>query len=127
MIQEVTFKYQDREYGLQADVVYCGLDRLVVVTGGDLPHIGAVALAVHARSANDPQKTSVTPSLLAVPGHKEHQLALKAAEQLSKALEATIVVAVGIHIESISPELIEIVVEEYYKLIDIVQEAIQSS
>lgn len=118
------FHYQDREYHLRADIHPCGEDYCILISGGDRPHIGAAALGVAAGSANHPEKITATPSVLSVPGHKEHLLALDAAERLSKTLATTVVVTVGIHIKDITPGLIDQVVEEFNGLIDDLAEAL---
>lgn len=117
MIKARSFQYEGREYQLQAEVIPCGEDLCIVFSGGDRPHIGAAALAVVTGSGNHPEKTTVTPTVLSVPGHKEYQLALDAAERLAKDLACTVVVTVGIHIEGITPELIDRVVEEFNGLV----------
>ncbi len=117
MIRTRSFRYQEKEYQLQAEVVACGEDLCVMISGGDRPHIGAVALAALTPSARDPGKRTATPSVIAVPGHKEHHLALEASEKLAKDLERTVVVTVGIHIDGITPDLIDRVVEEFHKLV----------
>jgi gallate decarboxylase subunit D len=114
MIKTRSFLFEGREYQLQAEVISCGEDLCIVFSGGDQPHIGASALGVWTSSPNNPEKRTATPSVIAVPGHKESQLALAAAEMLSKSLERTVAVTVGIHIEGITPELIDRVVEEFH-------------
>jgi hypothetical protein len=120
-----SFQYQEREYSLRAEVVPCGSDTCIVITGGDQPHIGAAALGVVTGSAAHPGKSAVTSSVLSVPGHKEGQLALEAAERLSKVLESTVVVTVGIHIDGITPELIELVREEFNLLVADLSQVLQ--
>lgn len=125
-----TIRDQNREYLIRAEVLASGQDIHVVISGGDRPHIGAVALASVAESPNDHRKRSATPSVLTVPGHKEYQLALVGAEKLSKALERTVAVSVGIHIDDITPGLINKVEEEFYSLIadlvDAILETVQN-
>lgn len=117
IIKTRTIQDQGREYRIQAEVLSSGRDICVVICGGDRPHIGAVALGSMAESPNDPRRRSATPSVIAVPGHKEYYLALAGAEQLSKALDRTVVVSVGIHIDGITPELINKVEEEFHSLV----------
>jgi len=117
VIETRSFRYQDRDYRLQAEIVSCGKDLCILVSGGDRPHIGAAALGVWTCGAFNSEKNTATSSVISVPGHKEGQLALEAAEQLSKILKRTVVVTVGIHIKGISPELIDKVVEEFHGLV----------
>ncbi len=127
IIKTRTIQDQGREYRIQAEVLFSGRDICVVICGGDRPHIGAVALGSMAESPNDPQRRSATPSVIAVPGHKEYHLALAAAEQLSKALDRTVVVSVGIHIDGITPGLINKVEEEFHFLVADLVEAISKN
>lgn len=117
MVRTRSFTFQDKEYQVQAEVLVCGEDLCVVFGGGGQPHIGAVALATPTESANNPGKQTITPSVIARPGHKEYQLALEAAELLSRALERSVAVTVGIHIDGITPELINKIVEEFHNLV----------
>ena len=124
IVKTRSFQDQEREYWIQAEVLVCGRDICIVISGGDQPHIGAVALAFVAESHSHHQRWSATPSVIAVPGHKEYQLALAAAEQLSKILKRTVVVSVGIHIDGISPELINKVEVEVQLLVADLAESI---
>lgn len=119
-----SFQDQGREYQLQAEGIFSGRDLLVLVNGGDKPHIGAVALASMVESPNIPQKQTTTPSVISAPGHKEYRLALAGAEKLSRALERTVAVAVGIHIDDITAGLIGKVEEEFNFLISDLVESI---
>jgi hypothetical protein len=124
IIKTRSFQDQDREYRIQAEVLVCGRDICILISGGDQPHIGAVALAFVTESPSRPRKWSATPSVIAVPGHKEYHLALAAAEQLSKTLEKTVVVSVGIHIDGITPELVNKVKLEVQLLVADLAESI---
>jgi len=124
IVKTRSFQDQDKEYQIQADVLFCGRDICIVISGGDQPHIGAVALALVAESPSHPRRWSATPSVIAVPGHKEYHLALSAAEHLSKTLERTVVVSLGIHIDGISPKLIKKVEDEVQLLVADLAESI---
>ena len=127
IIKTRAFQDQDREFRIQAEVLSSGRDLIIVICGGDQPHIGAVALATMNKSPHDPLRRSATPSVIAVPGHKEYHLALAAAEQLAKALERTVVVTVGIHIDGITPQLINKVEDEFHSLVADLVDAISGA
>ena len=82
--------------------VALGADWNLSISGGDRPHIGAVALAVPRPSLRDPAQTSATVSVLTLSGHKEDLLARAVAENCASVLNAVIVVACGIHQEQAS-------------------------
>lgn len=90
-------------------VIAQGEDLCVTIAGGDLPHIGAVALAQVRPSLADADKRSATVSVLTLLGHKEDEIAKHVAHQLAVAANANVVVSCGIHIDDASvPQLIEI-------------------
>lgn len=84
-----------------------GKDLCITIAGGDLEHIGAVALAVPHPSLKDPDKTSATVSILAIPGHKEDELARTIAKKIASALHATVSVSCGIHLDNAKAQEIE--------------------
>jgi succinyl-CoA synthetase alpha subunit len=117
VIETRSFHYQGQVYQLQAEVVSCGQDLCILVSGGDRPHIGAAALGAWTDRAFNSEKKTATASVISVPGHKEAQLALEAAEKLSKTLQRTVLVTAGIHIDDIDSELIDRVVVEFQTMI----------
>ena len=88
-----------------------GDDWLVLVIGGDKPHLGAVAAATPRPSLADPARTSATASVLSYVGHKEDHAAKHLSEALSAALGVKVVVAAGMHWDDIKPEEIILVGE----------------
>lgn len=79
----------------------------MIVTGGDRPHLGAVAVAQPRESLADPLKTSATTSNITLLGHKEDVLARSAASRVASAGSTNVVVCCGIHVENILPEEID--------------------
>ncbi|MBU1156908.1 MAG: hypothetical protein KJ921_13710 [Proteobacteria bacterium] len=89
---------------LSAQAVWVGPDLVVLVTGGELPHVGAVAMAAPRPSLADPAVTSATASVFTYPSHKEDRLAQATAELLSAKLETRVVVTAGCHWDDLEPE-----------------------
>jgi len=81
---------------------YIGKDLQVTITGGDRPHIGAVALSCRHPALKDSNRDDVSTSVLAVAGHKEDLLARNAAQRIAAATGLTTAVCCGIHVEQIS-------------------------
>lgn len=84
----------------------------VTVGGGEVPHIGAVAVAVPRPSLKDPSQVSASTSVYLLVGHKDDALAKPLAERMARALNQPVVVAAGVHIGApdtfiASPEEIE--------------------
>ncbi len=88
--------------------VNMGLDLSISVSGGDRPHIGAVALAISRPSLSDSDRTSATTSVLAITGHKEDELAKMIAHGLASSLSCNVSVSCGIHMNKINPDILTI-------------------
>jgi hypothetical protein len=95
-------------YALSADAHRAGRDIVVVLTGGNRPHVGCVVLATAHPSTADPGRTTVTSSVLAQPPHREEALARPLAESLARTLDCVVVVAAGVHADALTPVGIEV-------------------
>jgi hypothetical protein len=97
----VTMKLEREVAGIQITLTYeyLGRDLLVAIYGGDEYHIGGTALAYPTKS-HYRDATTISVSTVTAPGHKDYVIANKAAETLSKALECTVAVTVGIHVDN---------------------------
>lgn len=82
---------------MSASVVKVGQDFVVVIWGGERPHIGAVALAQSRRSLKDPEKKSATASVLSILGHKEDTIVKSISERLAAVADCPVVVTAGMH------------------------------
>jgi gallate decarboxylase subunit D len=100
---------QAPHFNLSAQWLRAGPDLLVLVTGGDSPHIGAVAAATPRPSLADPARASATASVLCYLGHKEDELAKGLAEYLAAGLGVRVVVAAGAHWDGLEPAHIDTV------------------
>jgi len=101
---------------LQAFLV--GNDLCVIISGGDTPHIGAVALSVPRTSLTDSDKTSASTSILTLLGHKEDEPAKKVSHALASRFNMNVVVTCGIHLDDIEPEEIKTVGEMLDQLVE---------
>lgn len=88
-------------------VINMGKDLCVAVYGGELPHLGACALAQCRPSLSDAEKTSASVSVLTLLGHKEDKLAASIAELLASKLKVNVAVLCGIHNDDITLEEIQ--------------------
>ncbi len=89
---------------LEARWLWAGADLLVLVTGGQRPHLGAVAMAAPRPSLADPGTTSATASVFCYPGHKEDELAKALALRLASDLNVKVTVAAGAHWDGLGPD-----------------------
>lgn len=88
------------KYQIESFIIRAGSDICVVMGGGEKPHIGAVAIAVPRQSLRNDGSVSATASVICVRGHKDDELAKKAALRLAGSFNATAVVSVGLHIDA---------------------------
>ncbi len=95
--------HEDR-YQVHLVAIRCGRDWNVVISGGDGPHVGAVALGMPAYIDGDGDRPTVTLSSLCVPGHKDDELARLVACELARHFRAAVSVTVGLHIDKASAE-----------------------
>lgn len=114
------------EYDVEAQVLSIGEDLLVAISGGEKPHIGAVAAAQPRASLKDPKVTSATVSVFCYVGHKEDSLAKNAAEKLAASFNTRVVVTAGIHWDNLSEEGIEKVIQNSRMLVDLLVDRIGS-
>jgi hypothetical protein len=118
--QEFSIKTEGDAYNLSASVRLIGEDVLVAIWGGEIPHIGAVAVAQPRPSLRDPDVTSSSASVICRVGHKEDELAKAAAEILAAALETHVVVTAGIHWDNLAPEAIQRIVRNSEILVEMI-------
>jgi len=86
---------------LRMTALFMGRDLCVTLSGGDRPHIGAVALCHPGTPA----------SALTLPKHRESELALGIASQLALEFGVAVCATCGVHLHEILPEEIQDVLE----------------
>lgn len=78
----------------------------VFLSGGELPHVGGVAMAVPRPSLSG-HGMSCDVHQLCAPGHKDVELAARVARRLSSATGQVVSATAGIHVDAATPEDIE--------------------
>jgi hypothetical protein len=120
---EFTLSTHKDAYNLEALVKGIGPDILVAIWGGR-SHIGAVGVAQPRPSLRDKRKISATASVFCFLGHKDDVVAKEAAERISSAVNANVVVAAGIHWDDIDEGGITCVMENTRELVGMIIERI---
>jgi hypothetical protein len=95
-----------------------GVDVLVSIWGGTLPHIGAVGMATPRPSLKDPEQWSATSSNFTFIGHKEDAVVKPIAEKLAAQCKGNVVVVAGIHWDAMTPQEIKVVERLTQKMAD---------
>lgn len=94
---------------LRFQLMWLGTDICLTVTGGDRPHLGAVAVAQLGESFIEAGKLTATVSNITLLGHKEDGMARNLAGRLAAAVSANVVVCCGVHLSGITPDEIQAV------------------
>jgi hypothetical protein len=81
-----------------------GADACLILTGGERPHLGAVAVGQVRESLAIPGQYSSSISNITLLGHKEDVLAREIAARVAVAFGANVVVCCGIHTDNIALE-----------------------
>lgn len=100
----IVIEQQTSRFDLLMSIVPMGNDLCVSLSGGDVPHVGAVAMAVPHPGLRTPEKTDASLSVLCVTGHKEADLAQKVAHALATDRNCTVTVSCGIHLDNATQE-----------------------
>lgn len=77
-------------------------------------HIGAVGVGCY-----DPNNDRTSSSVITLLGHKEDEIAKKEAERISKFTKHTVVLTVGIHLDNITKEEINTILENANKVVNL--------
>jgi hypothetical protein len=89
---------------LEARIEIVGDDLVVVIGGGERPHVGCVVLAQPHPGKGDATKWSASCSVLTIPPHKEEPIARGIAEKLAATLGRVAVVTAGVHDDNLDAE-----------------------
>lgn len=108
---QITRKAAKIEITLEAKEI--GEDYLLTLTGGE-EHIGAAAVGLFDKESN-----RASSSVITMPGHREEQLALQGARQVSKATKTTTVFVAGIHQNNIK-------LEEISEIVSVAEEMVKA-
>lgn len=96
---------------LRVSAGWIGKDILICLEGGSTPHIGCVVQAVPRLSLTGDGSSSATASVLNLTGHKDEFLCRKLAEAVCSKMGRTTVCTGGFHLDGISGEQIQEVVQ----------------
>ena len=99
------------KFNMKADIKEVGDDLLVLITGGNKPHLGAVAFGINALDGSATDDKNIDDFYkLCLPTHRDDFLSDKIAPELSKKLKRNVAVLSGVHVDNIKKEEIEEIV-----------------
>jgi hypothetical protein len=103
-MKEISLSAGQGKYQVCLHALFCGKDVSICIFGGDVPHIGAVAVAVPRKSLTGDGSDSASVSVICITGHKEDELARSMALSLSSKWLCNVTVSAGIHIDNAKQE-----------------------
>jgi len=118
LTQKVEVSFGEGKFKVEGTAITTSNGVIVLILGGDEPHIGAVAVAVPRPSLRNQTKVSSTASVYTLIGHKDDEVAKPAAEHLARELEEVVVVIAGIHVKDATGEEIKILMNNSQKIIE---------
>lgn len=121
---EIRLKTESNSYDIEAFVKMLGVDLLVVIWGGEKPHIGAVAIAQPRLDLKDARSMSEPTSVFCFPGHKDDIIAKAVAEKIAIALSTNVTVTAGIHWDDLDHEGIKCIIDNSNLLTEMIIEKV---
>lgn len=111
-----TFFAGEKPYRIYAQLQLIGIDIVITVFGGDMPHIGAIAIGVPRPSLKHNKQTSASTSVITITGHKEDDLAKKMANLIASSLNKKVVLTAGMHWKEVDEDILLTVKENCFNL-----------
>ncbi|MBC7106338.1 MAG: hypothetical protein H5T97_10385, partial [Firmicutes bacterium] len=108
---EVRAAAGEGRWRVEARALCTGDGIVVLLAGGERPHVGAVVLSLPRPSRAVPGRPSCTSTVLPLLGHKDDEVARPLAEGLAVACGQPVVVVAGVHVDRASEEDIARLVE----------------
>ena len=105
-------------YKVKLTAISSGKELTVIISGGEKPHIGAIAISIPRPSIEDSNKVSASTSVFTLVGHKEDELSKQIAENITKITEKVTVTILGLHIDKATAQDIEYLIQNTQKVVD---------
>ncbi len=125
MANTISASSGEGRWGVEATAIATSAGVTIHVSGGDRPHVGAVAMGVPRPSLRDPARTSATVSVLAVTGHKDDELARPLAALAAARLNEVAVVVVGVHVEGATADEVARLAESARQAVELVLQQLE--
>lgn len=110
---------------VESIIVKCGKDLNVTIGGGEKYHIGSVAIAVPRSEYKEDKKRTASTSVICVQGHKEDEVSYKAAKHLATALDCTVIVSAGLHIDDINNDELLQIMDNFNIMVNLIIEKVK--
>lgn len=92
---------------------YVGEDLIIIISGGDRPHVGAISYGGEGFVNKDFKKNTVVYG-----NHKEYIICQKFSQKIGNIFEGNYMISAGIHLDNITKEEIKIVMNLSEELLE---------
>ena len=106
------------KYKVKLVAIKSGEDLTVIISGGEKPHIGAMAVSIPSPSLKDLNKVSASTSIFTLTGHKEDEISKQIAENITEVTKKVTVTIVGLHIDKATAQDIEYLIQNTQKAVE---------
>lgn len=89
---------------IDVKISYIGTDLIIIISGGDRPHIGSVSYGGQGFENKEFKKNT-----LVYENHKEYIISQKFSQRIGEIFKGNYIISVGIHLDNITKEEIKIV------------------
>ena len=107
-MQKLKIKSQVYGYDIEADITTMNSDIHVLLTGGRLPHTGAVSVFEDAKEVG----------FIQLDGHKDGLVSIKWAKRISEEFHCRVTVVCGIHYDKVTGKMLYEIVATTEKLLE---------
>lgn len=122
-INNSDIKVYEKELSFSTIKIYVlklGNDYNITISGGDNPHIGTSVLAIPRTSLTGDESISATSSVMNMVGHKDEQICRYIAEKVCINKNAVVLCSGGFHVDNISKDGIDEVLQAVKELADMI-------
>lgn len=112
----ISFSETNGRIKIELFCIPMGEDLCIVICGGEIPHLGAMAVAQVRPSLSDPRRLSSSTSVITLLGHKEDVLAKEVADKVCTQLNKNVITCCGIHLKNATCDEIKLVTDMVEKL-----------
>ena len=99
---------ENSRYQIELETLCCGTDYCVAICGGTRYHVGAVAFGCAKMGNGCLPGHQATVSVICSNGHRDDEIARWAARYLATALNCSVSVSAGVHIDNAIPDEIDV-------------------
>lgn len=106
------------KHKVNINAIMCGDEIVAILSGGEKPHVGAVAVALPSPSPKNSGKITSTSSVFTLIGHKDDEIARPFSRRVAKDLNRVCVGVVGVHVNNASNQDIELLLTNSAKCVE---------